>query len=101
MLANAKYVKTNKLKDYYIKQYDYYYYNNYKPTIYHAYQKPSYSKLKAYNEIKQDYYNNKGYQFTLLGHNSSFFTCGYLIDIEDKTYLIIETYCNTYKILYD
>ena len=65
--------------------------------IYEAYTSPSYSKVKAFNDIRREMVECGGYGLRVTGHNSSFFSCAYLKDEDNKTVLVYHTYANKYE----
>jgi hypothetical protein len=60
----------------------------------------SHSKYNAYESCFNKMINNNGYGFRILSYNTFMFTCAYLIEENDKRYLIVETPNHTIKILF-
>lgn len=68
--------------------------------IYDAYKTPSKDKVNSFYKLKDKMKELDGRKMRITGAGSNFYSCGYLIDIEDNTYLIYETHCNSFIIKY-
>ena len=60
------------------------------------YSNPSYTKRQIEKELLEKMQSLNGSGYKILGGNTSFFTCGYMVNGERV--LIIETVGNTYRI---
>ena len=63
-----------------------------------AYSRPSGRKERIEDDILDTMYQFKGHNYRIIGYNSSFFSCGYILEGNDKKYLIVETYASRYAI---
>lgn len=64
------------------------------------YQKPSYYKQQAEKRILVEKRNINGYDYRVIGGNSSFFSCGYkYTDDNNKEHLVYHTYANRYDFI--
>lgn len=69
--------------------------------IYKAYKKPSCRKVSAFNEIKKEMVNVKGYDMRITGAGSDVFSCAYKVkDGSDVVWLIYHTPSNRFAIEY-
>lgn len=74
-------------------------YNNAKYTsIYHCYCKPSYHKEKAEENCLARCREFNGYGYRVLSFNTCVFIAGYIAEMDAKTWLVVETAQNIYKI---
>lgn len=64
------------------------------------YNNPSYYKVQAQSQIMAYMGHLDGWGYRVCGGNSSHFTAGWLVKFLDKTYLIYETWANSYAIEY-
>ena len=60
------------------------------------YNRPSHNKINAERRCLERMNSVNGYNYRVLGGNSSFFTCGY--KSKDGNTLYIETHCNIFEI---
>lgn len=97
---NAKDITGTKKAKQYIKRYI----NSCYYSIEECYKNPSVNKLRAEYRIKQKIEELEGdeLRYKIISFNSCYFTCGYIVSVEELNtfinYLIIETACNTYII---
>lgn len=68
--------------------------------IFKAYGKPSSTKVETFYAIKKEMSLRNGYGMRITGAGSDYYSCAYkYVDPKDGcTYLIYETYANTYRI---
>ena len=64
-------------------------------SIWEAYQKPSQAKQRAEQHIREEMFV-RGYGYKVCSNNIRVFTCAYLYDENDKTYMVYHTHANTY-----
>lgn len=64
------------------------------------YVNPSYYKVAAQEKIMAYMYHLDGWGYRVCGGNSCTYTAGWLVNWQDKIYLIYETHANTYAIEY-
>ena len=73
-------------------------------TIYTAYRKPSQEKIRHWERIKAKCEKAGGYNLTVLGHNSSYFSTAFCLQVrygdDIVIWLVINTYANVYYIPY-
>ena len=93
--------KNTKKAQGFIRSYNYYYYKASSYDIETFYQRPSYNKIRAWDECKKlcAEYNGKGLCIT--GGNSSYFSAGFTFYQDGKKYLCYITYANNYCIELD
>lgn len=67
-------------------------------TLYDAYKNPSQFKIQAYDKIRSECYAENGYDLTVLGANSSFFSVAYKRPNPDTGVieLVYHTHANKY-----
>lgn len=66
-------------------------------TIYEAYERPSYYKVRAEQRILDEMRNNNGYDYRICGHNSCTFSCAYQYrDDKQLLHLVYHTAYNRY-----
>lgn len=73
--------------------------NTNRRTIWDAYSKPSYAKVRSFEEIQGRAYNTEGYNHDLhiTGANSSFYSTAYsFTTAEGQTFIVKDTASNTY-----
>ena len=63
-------------------------------TVLSCYRKPSYYKLEAEYKIVKEMHSNGGHDYRIIGFNSSFFSCGYLREHNNRTVLVYHTHTN-------
>lgn len=66
-------------------------------TVSTVYNKPSGYKLRAEMAIMREMADNGGFRYKVTGHNSSFFTCAYIVLKNGDAWLITHTYANRYE----
>lgn len=66
--------------------------------LWKCYKKPSATKWRAENYCRQRCKVENGFDFRFIGFNTSYFTVGYKIKENEKTFLIVITACEYYKI---
>lgn len=66
-----------------------------------VYGKPSIHKVRAEREILNFMFNNDGYGYRVMSHNSSFFTVGYIIRKDGRKFFVYETAYNQYVLPID
>lgn len=64
------------------------------------YNNPSYYKVQAQSTIMAYMGHLDGWGYRVCGGNSSCYTAGWLVEWQGKTYLIYETWANSYAIEY-
>ena len=84
--------KTTERAEHWIKTY----FNSSCFSVLDFYSKPSSSKIRIEQKIKNKMIENNCIDYRVLSGNSSFFTCGYMDKNENILY--IETAYNTYEI---
>lgn len=66
--------------------------------IFEAYERPSYNKVRAWETCKKQCEEKNGYGLVITGHNSSFFSAGFMFEQDSKKYLQYITHCNDFII---
>lgn len=57
-------------------------------SIYDAYQKPSYYKVRAFHNCLSIVKEYNGFNFTILGHNCHTFSVGFICIIDNKLHFV-------------
>ena len=67
-------------------------------SIWSAYDRPSVTKVRTYEDIQRRAWETEGYNHDLhiCGANSSFYSTVYSYTQDGKTYVVKDTHCNTY-----
>lgn len=87
--------RLTKQERYWIQQYEYARYK----SIYDAYEKPSYKKVRIESDIKQKMYDMNGQDYRILSKNGFHFSCGFVVDDGDNQFLVVCTPTEWYHIV--
>lgn len=93
--------KNTKKAQGFINSYEYYNKKSSSYDIETFYQRPSYNKIKAWDECKKLCNEHNGKGLCITGGNSSYFSAGFTFCQDDKNYLCYITYANNYCIELD
>lgn len=66
--------------------------------IYEAYSRPSGAKVIAWHTCQKQCEEKNGYGLKITGHNSSFFSAGFMFEQDGKKFLQYITHCNDFII---
>ena len=67
-------------------------------SVFNAYREPSRAKIEAEREIRERMAAVNGYGYYITGRGSFSFSAAWCFTDETGTYLMYETYANTFKI---
>ena len=68
-------------------------------TLWEAYERPSYAKVRAYNDCLADMRAHSGYGQRITGASSHFFSFAFLYDAEDGKHLRYHTHKNVFDFI--
>ena len=86
-------MKTSRVKEYYqhyMRAVNYYGHR----YISDCYKNPSCAKIRAEREIVEECINKGGYAYSVITHNTSIFTCGYLFRKDGELWFAVHTPTN-------
>lgn len=69
-------------------------------NIFCVYHQTSYAKIQAIEKCREKCVSQDGYGFNIMSHNSFGFTCGWLTTDGLKTTLHVETFKNSYEMVF-